>query len=419
MEETIPLTEDRVRFEDAETGFSAVASPDFELAHGPETRVYKLTSAQRGLTFHYARLGGVPDPLSVAAGSARRSGLSVVSAANTEGWARLEAETSGGHRWAVEAQRDDTGTVKVVMYGRVDEVERTPEQELDDHLVLATLSASARGGTMIPPEPPPSPAPEPARAPEPEASEPPAVGEDPFYANLDRLVRESAERASRPFPGAPPPPEFPAPIPLKPYKDEQVSGKVPDEPGWTVQGGGGMLFAEHPERGELWLGLSTMVTIPGGQMDQMMRGHGLGDGGVTAPVMSAEQAVNGVWIPLRNKYSPNERFAEVEITGRDHMTGSQWGSSGVFQIRLPRGGKPWRGAVQITTTHSPMDYYWRCYMSSILVPQDGDGRVWMGLLGAWAAFRPGKQASAFDREMRQIQIDADKYVFGVMEDING
>jgi hypothetical protein len=378
-EATPRVNAERVALQDPSTGFTVIASPDFELVHKPETGVYDLTSEERGLSFQYARLSGAPDPLDAALVAAAQTGLTVISQESNAGWARLETTSADGERSTVQAQRDDMGTLKMVMCGRLAGVKRTPEQEIDDQLVLSILYASARGGAVLPAGPQPT-----AQAAEPA----PAAAE---------------------------------PIPLEDYTtpDGQATGKVPDEPGWSVGGGGGMLYAGHPQRGELWMGVSMRITIPGSQSDMAMRMFGVPAGTILAPLMSAEQALADVWLPLRGKAEPNVEFGSLEVEDRQHVTSTQWGGSGVFTIRCNRGGAPWRGAVSVTTSQSALDDHWRCYCSSILVPAGGDPRVWQMLLAAWAAFRPNPDEPApVDDEIRRITRESQAEWFQGLQDLH-
>jgi hypothetical protein len=379
-EATPPVTAERVALQDSSTGFSVIASPDFELVHKPETGVYEVTSQERGLSFQYARLSGAADPLDAALVSAAQTGLTVVSQVSNAGWARLETTAADGEHLTVQAQRDDMGTLKMVLCGRLAGVRRTTEQELDDQVVLSLLYASARGGSVLPAGPQPT-----AQPAEPE----PAAGE---------------------------------PIPLRDYTtpDGQATGRVPAEPGWSVGGEGGLLYAGHPQRGELWMGISLRITTPGGPSDMAMRTFGMTPAGmIVAPPMGAEQALLGVWLPLRNRAEPNVEFGDLEVEAREHLTSTQWGGSGVFTIRCKRGGTPWRGVVSVTTSQVPMDDHWRCYCSSILVPAGGDPRVWETLLAAWAAFRPKPdEPNPVDEEIRKIRRESDAHWLETMQDLH-
>jgi hypothetical protein len=140
---------------------------------------------------------------------------------------------------------------------------------------------------------------------------------------------------------------------------------------------------------------------------------------IVSPLVSAEQALTGVWVPARNRFAPDRPFSDVQVERRDQVSGTQWGTAGVFTIRLARAGAPWRGVVAIANSLNPLDAHWRCYSSSILMPQDGDPRVWQALRAGWDSFRPTpRETTPGELQMRQIRSTSDAAWSAGMADIN-
>src|SRR3712207_2280026 len=112
--------DDRIRFDEPATGFTALAPPDFALSHDPETGVYELRSDSRHVAFEYRRLGLAIDPLAAAFAEARARGLNVASQTFSTEWASLETLTQDGRHWSVQAAREEDG-VRVAAFGMLED----------------------------------------------------------------------------------------------------------------------------------------------------------------------------------------------------------------------------------------------------------------------------------------------------------
>jgi hypothetical protein len=392
---TPPITPGRVAFEHAETGFTAIGAPDFELTYNAAEAEYTLASADRYLTFVYARMSGASIPHNAVLATASNSGLTATSHVSTAAWARVEATGPDGAQWVIQAARDDADTVKLTAHVWTAGTTRTPEQLLDDERVLATLFASARGGAMLPQAPRPS-ATAPASAAQPAAS-----------------AAQPAASAAQPAAPA-------QPIPLRQYAipDGSASMMVPDEPDWLIEGAAGSIFANH-RQAEMLMGIYTRFLDPMGPTAQMMRSVGQVMPGMPAtPRIPAEQALVTIWAGLHNEYAPSAAISNVQITSRDQTSSTQWRDYGVFGIQHTRAGAPWRGAVAVSVSQNPLDDYWRCDCSSILVAADAAPRIWQALVSAWVTFRPASQGpSQADLQIRQIRADSDSDTFDAMREL--
>jgi hypothetical protein len=451
-----PFAADRSVLEDAETGFSVIAAPGFELSHDEVSGTYDLTSMERDLRVRYRRLPAV-DPLEAALAFTEGGNLrfTLESQVSTPGFARVEAVDEYGGRWTVHAEHDELGTTRLVA-ARVGAAERTPEQQLDDQLVLETIRNSARGGPVLRAGPevqpaeraaepaeaaaaepevrlidaagrgtpgvepePAAPEPEPAAAePAPAAAEPAAAPSDP----LDAIIDMAKGTASRPRPAALED-RFQAgeALELREFQsaDQTVTGKVPAGPGWTVEGAGGMLHADNPQQGELAMGFSQTYSLPNGMMQMAMRGFGVTSTTEVAPFKPAEQALIDHWLAMRNKFAPQLAFGGLEVTGRSHLTTTMAGSSGVFTVNFTRAGQPWRGTVSVATSLSAIEENWRCWFSSMTMPADAPQSVWFALLACWQAYKStAPTETQTQRDIRDIAREGDKYVYGKLREIN-
>jgi hypothetical protein len=378
-----------VTLEEAATGFSVAAPPDFQLSFKPENGVYTLRSDTRDITFQCAWVSGDGSALDAARRASDGTHLTTVSEEHNPDWAQIETTTEEGRPWTVQVQRDHTGVMKVAAYGREGGVTRSPEEQVEDERVLAKLFASAHGGAVIHVPRPPAP-----------------------------VAAQAAPAQAAPAPPAPAPP----PIGLKDLvaDDGSASGKVPDEPGWSSGAAGGMLSASNPDRGELMMGFNSMITLPGGSFDIAMRTFGfVPKGTIVAPLMPAQQALVELWPRVRNELEPQLALAGVQVEGAYHVTTNAWGGSGVFSVRFTRAGRPWRGRVSIATVQNPLDDQWRLYYSSIAVPDGGDPRVWDALDAGWRAFHAGPRPEPeIEQEIRAERKRADDVVFSGLQDIN-
>ena len=413
MTEPPPFAADRTVLEDAESGFSVIATPDFELSYDETSGTHDLVSEERDLRVRYRRLPAV-DPLDAALAFTEGGNLrfELESQVSTPGFARVQASDEYGGRWTIHSEHDETGTTRLVAT-RTGAAERTPEQRLDDQLVLETVRNSARGGPVLragPQAEDAAPQAQPAPAAQPRAAAPQPAQPQPAQPQPAQ-PQTFAEQASR----------IPEAIPVKSYEspDQSVTGKVPDEPDWHVDSAGGMLYAGAPGRGELHMGFGQMYLLPGGFSHQSIAQFGMGGGWKVAPFKTAEQALIDHWLEMRNQLDPAGQMANLEIGTRSQMTQTQYGSGGIFQVTYTRAGQPWRGQAAVGTFANPMDDHWRAYFSSISIPADGDHRVWAALLECWQAYKGTPTGvTKHAAEIRAIQKDANAYTYAKLREVN-
>lgn len=396
--EAPPFAADRTVLEDAETGFAAIASPDFALLYDDGSGTYDLVSEERDLRVRYRRLPAV-DPLDAALAFAEGGNLrfTLESQIATPGFARVEAVDEYGARWTIHAEHDGTGTTRLVA-ARAGPAERSTEERLDDQLVLETIRNSARGGPVLRAGPQVE---EAAAAP---AAEPARLPDDaPFHERLGRL-------------------QLPEGIPTAAFEsdDESVTGKVPSDPDWTVHSVAGMLHAASPGRGELHMGFGQVYMLPGGMSHQAATMFGVNaTGRPVAPFKTAERALRDHWLELRNMLDPAGQMANLQIGLSSNVTQAQWGSSGIFQVTFTRAGQPWKGQAAVGTFANPLDDHWRAYFSSISIPADGDQAVWLALLECWAAYKgtpPGTAGQS--AEIRKIVKETNDYTYAKLREMN-
>lgn len=196
-------------------------------------------------------------------------------------------------------------------------------------------------------------------------------------------------------PAGEPAQQSPGSFPLKDVTAEDGStGKVPDEPGWSVKTVGSLIHAVKPDRGEMCLGFQTQVTQPGeiamyaAQAAQMFGGPP-GGGQIVAPWMSADQAVVHIWPRLLNQIGAP--YANVRIERAGKVQNSQWASYGDFWITYEYAGAPWRGYISMTTSPIAWVQAWRLGCAWIAIPQSGDEAVLEGLFQAAQAYRSTAQ----------------------------
>jgi hypothetical protein len=178
------------------------------------------------------------------------------------------------------------------------------------------------------------------------------------------------------------------PIRLRDFQtpDGAARGKVPDEEGWLTGGAGGALECVKPGRGEMHLGLTALICMPGGMTAMMAPMYGW----IVAPYMQAQAAVTHVWPQLRNVLEPGVGFGYVEIVDAQPMN---WGTGfdvGLFQHRFRRGSDAWRGLILASTAPLPGDDRWVLYYSELAVPETDDGSVYQGLSECWKAYDRSK-----------------------------
>ncbi|HEX8065683.1 MAG TPA: hypothetical protein VF520_04060 [Thermoleophilaceae bacterium] len=411
-------TQERVRFEERSTGFSVVASPDFRLSYDPARGVYDLRSEQRGATFSYCLLTGAGEPIDEARAAAAQLELIAYAEQHDDRVGVVEAKSGAGARWTVRAERDESGTTRLMAYGSLSDGAGSAAESPDDVYVLDSIFPTARGGAPVAVEPaaPRGADPPPlrprgrggVRAEEAQHPQPPAQGAPPV--EIVAAPTPAPQPPAQPVQPAPPPaqpaqppaqppqqqPPPPGSFPLRDVAaaDESVTGKVPDEPGWSVEAVGGIIHAVKPDRGEMWLGFQTQVTQPGeiaayaAQAAQMF-GGAPGGGQIVAPWMSADQATVNIWPRILNQVGAPYGNVRIERVGK--VQNAQWASYGDFWITYDYAGAPWRGYVSMSTSPIAWVQAWRLLCSWIAIPRSGDEAVLQGLFQAAQAYRPKVQ----------------------------
>lgn len=333
------MPRDPVRLEEPESGFSAYATSDFQLIHDPGRGVYELRSDDRCATVEYTRVTSSAAPVEAARSAVEQRGLKPVSERSDAEHGVVVAQHPDGRRWTVKVRRDGPGSLAVTAFGQLPGA--APEAADDDEHALEWVAASAAGGTPV--------------------------------ALPETRVQKPIE-----------------PIELKPYttQDGSATGKVPAEPGWAVGGVNGALETVHPTRGELHLGISAMVCLPGGASAAMAQLSPSGP--PIAPYLPADAALVQVWPALRNLVEPGVFAGGVQIEGAQPQN---WGppfSAGLFAMRFQKATIPWRGAILVATAPMPGDDRWLFYYSEIAVPESDDSSVSQALVNAWEAYDPSR-----------------------------
>jgi hypothetical protein len=336
------LPADPVRLEEATTGFSAFAPPDFALSYDAKSGIYELRSDARGAVIEHTHVAGTMPPVEAARAVVAQRGFEVTSEQADDGKATLVAKRPDGRAWTVVVRRDGPETLGVTGFGRMPDT--TAPERPDDARVLEWVASSATGGKPV------------------------------------ELPKTSVKATVKP-------------IELEDFKtkDGMASGKVPAEAGWATGGMGGSFEAENGERGELHLGIPALIVLPGTMAAAVAQ---MSPGWPIAPLLAPEAAVVQVWPQLRNLLQPGLNFGGVTIEDRHPANLGPPYDAGLFGIRFQRAGAPWRGAMLSATAPIPGDERWLFYYSELAVPDTDDGSVSQALLTAAAAYDPsGSQAA--------------------------
>jgi hypothetical protein len=431
-------TLERVRFEERSTGFSVVASPDFKLTYDPARGVYELRSERRSAVFMYCRLAGAGEAIDEARAAAAKLGLAPSGGRAGPGLGVVEATSGAGAHWIVRAEREEADTTtRLMAWGKLSDgkgADHTP----DDLYVLNSIFPTAQGGVPVAVEP---------AAPQPEDPSPLWPGDGVERQETAQPARSgaadarSAEVVAEPVEPEPPPTPQPAqpatgqppkpaaaeppkpgePMKLKPFKapDNTATGMVPDEPGWTVEGVGGIIHAVNPTRGEMCLGLQAQITMPGeiamyAAQAQKMFGGPVNQ--LVSPWMSAAQAVVHMWPRVLNQIGAPHGDVQIERPGK--VQNAQWASSGDFWITYGYADKPWRGYISMHTSPIAGLQLWRLVCSWVAVPQPGEQKVLEGLMEAAKSFLskvPGDPAAV--KQMQNIAKQSSADTFRSLQEI--
>lgn len=200
----------------------------------------------------------------------------------------------------------------------------------------------------------------------------------PDILNLQRIVRSRRGGRSVPLNLTIPMRSFVAP-------DGGSSALVPNLPGWSFAGGGGVITAVHPRQGIASLGVPVAVSVPGffgsPPISQFVR---------------PDVAIAQVWPQYAQVYAN----AQVQVLSVSFIPGTEgWlggnGLSAMFAVRFLLNGAPWQAMFVSGSFLVPdlsIGWYW--YHSYIAVPENGPGGIGAALMDTWASWDNSGAAEA-------------------------
>lgn len=172
---------------------------------------------------------------------------------------------------------------------------------------------------------------------------------------------------------------LPVTIPMKQFvaPDGGSSALVPDLPGWSYSGGGGVISGANANQGIVNLGIPVAVSIPGFFGDPP-----------SSNFVNSAQAIASVW----PQYALRFYGAQVQVVGISEVPGTRgWfgigTDSALYAVSFKLNGASWQALMSSWSTTIPglsIGWYW--YHSYIAVRVDGPGGIGAALINTWSSW---------------------------------
>ena len=170
--------------------------------------------------------------------------------------------------------------------------------------------------------------------------------------------------------------------------DGGASAFVPDRPGWSYSGGGGVVEGVNVDEGAFAFGVTFPVALP----------TPFPTGLIVSPYVAPDVALRTI-IPEFYRRSGGQIAvtAATPFPGAPQLLGAPW-ASGFFSVSLQVGTTPFDGVFLVGTLPSLDGSFWQMYYSYAIVRRGAPAGLGPALLKTWASWNP-----SIDRQRRVNQ----------------
>ena len=181
---------------------------------------------------------------------------------------------------------------------------------------------------------------------------------------------------------------------LKPYRtpDGGATAMVPGDPGWNIDGGGGVVLGSS-DKGAFLLGRTFKVFLP--------QSAPQGGGPVpVAPYSDDPARAAAEVLPKVNPSTSNIRVRRVVRTG----VLPSFSASGMYVFDYDLDGKPWTSVatVGVDGPEKYSNFIWSLYYSGIGVPAGSDPGVGASLLNVWRSWDPSGAIAQRSQQAKEL-----------------